>query len=94
MLVPLFFEASFFAGAYGTYGTFTHPGSLPAPQFLSLLSDILFVPCFVPAIAFVPLLFPTGRPPTNRWWLVGAPPAAASVALVAISMAIRPGPVG
>jgi hypothetical protein len=92
LMVPLFFEASLFAGAYSTYGTFTHPGSLPAPQLLSLLSDILFVPCFVLVIAFVPLLFPTGRPPTNRWWIVGAA-ATASVALVAISMAIRPGPV-
>ena len=43
----LCFEASLFAGAYSTYGTFTHPGSLPAPQLLSLLSDMLIVPCFV-----------------------------------------------
>jgi hypothetical protein len=92
LLIPLFFEANLFAGAYSTYGTFTHPGSLPAPQLLSLLSDILLVPCFVLVIAFVPLLFPTGRPPTNRWWIVGAA-AAAAVALAAISMAIRPGPV-
>lgn len=92
LLIPLFFEAKLFAGAYSTYGTFTHPGSLPAPQLLSLLSDILFVPCLVLVITFVPLLFPTGRPPTNRWWIVGAA-AAASVALAAISMAIRPGPV-
>jgi hypothetical protein len=82
LLVPLFFEASLFAGAYSTYGTFTHPGSLPAPQFLSLVS----------AVVFVPLLFPTGRPPTSRWWIVGAT-AAVSIGLAAISMAIRPGPV-
>jgi hypothetical protein len=92
LLVAVFFEANLFAGAYSTYGTFTHPGSLPAPQLLSLLSDILLVPCFVLVIAFVPLLFPTGRPPTNRWWIVGAA-AGTAVALAAISMAIRPGPV-
>jgi hypothetical protein len=92
LLVPLFFEASLFAGAYSTYGTFTHPGSLPAPQLLSLVSDLLFVPCLVLGVVFVPLLFPTGRPPTSRWWIVGAA-AAASIALAGISMAIRPGPV-
>ena len=37
LLVALCFEASLFAGAYSTYGTFTHPGSLPAPQLLSLV---------------------------------------------------------
>jgi hypothetical protein len=91
-LVALCFEANLFAGAYSTYGTFTHPGSLPAPQLLSLASDILFVPCLVLVVTFVPLLFPTGRPPTRRWWIVGIA-AGASIALATISMAIRPGPV-
>jgi hypothetical protein len=92
LLVALCFEASLFAGAYSTYGTFTHPGSLPTPQLLSLVSDMLFVPCLVLVVTFVPLLFPTGSPPTKRWGIVGAA-AAASVVLAAISMAIRPGPV-
>lgn len=92
LLVALCFEASLFAGAYSTYGTFTHPGSLPVPQLLSLVSDILFVPCIVLVATLVPLLFPTGRPPTRRWWIVGAA-AGTSVVLAAISMAIRPGAV-
>lgn len=91
-LVALCFEANLFAGAYSTYGTFTHPGSLPAPELLSLASDILFVPCFVLAATFVPLLFPTGRPPTRRWWIVGAL-AGTSIALATTALAIRPGPV-
>jgi hypothetical protein len=90
LLVALCVEASLFAGAYSTYGTFTHPGSLPAPQWLSLASDILLVPIFVLVATLVPLLFPTGRPPTRRWWIVGAA-AGASLALATISMAIRPG---
>ena len=91
-LVPLCFEASLFAGAYSTYGTFTHPGSLPAPQLFSLLSDLLIVPCLVLVVTLLPLLFPTGRPPTRRWWLVGAA-AGAAIALATTAMAIRPGPV-
>jgi hypothetical protein len=94
LLVALFFEASLFAGAYGTYATFTHPASLPAPapQLLSLVGDMLFVPCLVLVVTFVPLLFPTGLPPTKRWWVVGAA-AGASIVLATISMVIRPGPV-
>lgn len=92
LLVALCFEASLFAGAYSTYGTFTHPASLPAPQLLSLMSDMLLVPLFVLVATFVPLLFPTGRPPTRRWWIVGVA-AGASIVLAITSMAIRPGPV-
>jgi hypothetical protein len=91
-LVGLCFEASIFAGAYSTYATFTHPGSLPAGRLLSLASDILFVPTFVLYLTFVPLLFPNGRPPTRRWWTVGAA-AALAILLAATSMVIRPGPV-
>jgi hypothetical protein len=50
------------------------------------------VPTFVLYLTFVPLLFPTGRPPTRRWWIVGAA-AALAILLAATSMAIRPGPV-
>ena len=91
-LGALCFEANLFAGAYSTYGTFTHPGSLPAPQLLSLVSDLLLVPSFVLVVTMVPLLFPTGRPPTRRWWIVGVA-AAVTIVLATISMAIRPGPV-
>lgn len=92
LLVAVCFEASIFAGAYSTYGTFTHPDSLPAPQVFSLASDVLIVPCIVLVVTFVPLLFPTGRPPTRRWWIVGAA-AGLAIALATIAMVIRPGPV-
>jgi hypothetical protein len=91
-LGALCFEANLFAGAYSTYGTFTHPGSLPAPQLLSLVSDMLLVPSLVLVLTMVPLLFPTGRPPTRRWWIVGVA-AAVTIVLATTSMTIRPGPV-
>ena len=92
LLVALCFEANLFAGAYSTYGTFTHPDSVPAPQLLSLVSDMLFATCLVLVVTLVPLLFPTGLPPTKRWWVVGAA-AAAAIVFATTSMAIRPGPV-
>jgi hypothetical protein len=91
-LVALCFEATLFAGAYSTYGTFTHPGSLPAPQLFSLLSDLLLVPSLALVATILPLLFPTGQPPTRRWWVIGAA-AGAALALATTAMAIRPGPV-
>jgi len=91
-LVGLLFEATLFAGAYSTYATFTDPGSLPGGRLLSLASDVLIVPTLVLALIFVPLLFPTGRPPTRRWWIVGGAAALAGV-LAITAMAIRPGPV-
>ena len=53
---------------------------------------MLFVACLVLVLTFVPLLFPTGLPPTRRWWIVGAA-AGAAILLATTSMAIRPGPV-
>jgi hypothetical protein len=90
--VGLCHELNLFAGSYSTYATFTNPGSLPAPRLLSLVSDMLIVPTVVLLVVLVPLLFPTGRPPTRRWWAVGATGGACIVVAVT-AMAIRPGPV-
>ena len=57
---------------------------------MSLVQDVLIVPTFLLVLALVPLLFPTGRPPTRRWWAVGFA-AGAALVLAVTSMAIRPG---
>jgi hypothetical protein len=91
-LVGLCHEVNLFAGSYSTYATFTNPGSLPAPRLFSLVSDMLIVPTVVLLVCLIPLLFPTGRPPTRRWWAVGAT-GGACVVVAMTAMAIRPGPV-
>lgn len=90
--VGLCHELNLFAGSYSTYATFTNPGSLPVPRLLSLVSDMLIVPTVVLLVALIPLLFPTGRPPTRRWWAVAAT-GGACVVVAMTAMAIRPGPV-
>ena len=63
---------------------------LPAIEFAAWLSSWLYMLGLTLAITVVPLLFPTGRPPSRRWgavaWAVGA-----AIALLIVSTAVRPG---
>jgi hypothetical protein len=65
---------------YATYATATRPGSLPAPLLAAWWGSWTWYPTLALTLAFTPLLFPTGRPPTPRWrpvaWLTGASTAA------------------
>jgi signal transduction histidine kinase len=54
------------ASAYGVAGIATHPGTLPAPRFVGLLSEWIFVP-IVAGIALMFFLFPSGGLPSPRW---------------------------
>jgi len=69
------------ASAYAVLGI-RHPGSLPAPAIMAVLAESAFVP-FVCGIAFMFLLFPTGRLPSPRWHPIGA----ACVLLIALTVA-------
>jgi hypothetical protein len=74
---------------YATYATVTRPGSLPAPLLAAWWGSWTWYPTLALTLAFTPLLFPTGRPPTPRWrpvaWLAGA-----STAVFTLLAALQP----
>jgi signal transduction histidine kinase len=70
------------ASAYAIAGVAAYPGSLPAAKLAGTLSECSFSPV-VFLIAFMFLLFPTGRLPSPRW----RPAAAAGLLLAALTTA-------
>jgi hypothetical protein len=69
-----------------------HGGRPGMPADLGLwLANCAWVPAVLLMLVFVPLLFPTGRPPSPRWRLVGWAAAAGGVLMFAAE-AFAPGP--
>jgi signal transduction histidine kinase len=64
--------------AYSVVGVLTSPGSLPAGKIVGALSELAFVPISM-GVAYVLLLFPTGRLPSPRWRMAAAASAALAV---------------
>jgi class 3 adenylate cyclase len=64
-----------FAGLYATYALQTRPGSLPGGPLMAWLNVWMWAPGYGILLAGLPLLFPTGRLPSQRWrpvaWLAG-----------------------
>jgi hypothetical protein len=79
-----------FARTYAIYGLFIRPGSLPAAALVAWLNAWTWQLTFGLMITLVPLIFPTGRPPSSRWrplvWL-----ACAFIAAWTLSAAFGPG---
>jgi len=68
--------------AYAIAGVAAHPGSLPAAKLAGTLSECIFSPVTF-LIAFMFLLFPTGKLPSPRW----RPVAAAGLLLAGLTTA-------
>ncbi len=85
----IFCAAAFFQGLsisgfeYATYALITHPGSLPLGAEAAWIGQWIWAPGLGLILVFLPLLFPTGRPPSRRWrpvaWLGGL-----SIAIISI----------
>jgi hypothetical protein len=79
------------AQAYATHALVTAPGTLPGGTFAAWWAGWTGTPVYLILTMFLPLLFPTGRPPSPRW----RPLLWASLACFAANSAVAaltPGP--
>ena len=77
------------ASAYAVTGVVAHPGTLPAARLAGTLSECSFS-AVVFLIAFMFLLFPTGKLPSSRWRPVAAAGfLLAGVALIGLAVTPR-----
>lgn len=61
---------SLLSNLYADHALLHDPGSLPGGPWLVLLGNWVMQPVIVLVLVLLPLLFPTGRPPSPRWlWL-------------------------
>jgi hypothetical protein len=74
------FQASYVVGVeYTTYVLVTRTGALPLSTLVSWLTAWIWAPGLGLILVYLPLLFPNGRPPSRRWWLVASTLAIAAL---------------
>ncbi|MDX1658323.1 MAG: hypothetical protein R3343_05845 [Nitriliruptorales bacterium] len=69
---------------YARYGLITRPSALPGASIATWFRVALWVPAAAVTIVYLPLLFPSGRLPSDRWRFVAWGAGAATVVLVAV----------
>ena len=77
------------ADGYARYGAVAHPGALPVANYVAAYSSSAWVP-WMPLVALIMLLTPTGRPPSRRWTWIGWA-AGISACIVLPTTLLRPG---
>jgi hypothetical protein len=83
--------ATVLTGNYVEISLAQPPGRLPATEWVTWVTQWVWVLGFAPALTFLLLLFPNGRLPSRRWRPVGWLAVAAMVTL-GCGMAFMPGP--
>src|SRR5215204_5201282 len=87
LAVGFFYGLLSTADEYATYALLTNPGALPLGAEASWLGQWIWAPGLGLSLVFLPLLFPDGHPPSNRWrpvaWL-----GALSISLTVVSSMI------
>jgi len=84
------FVVAMFSGNYGQYGLVVSPEALPGATTAAWTGNWIW-PVVLSPVGFLLLLFPSGRPPSRRWWPVSWLLGVALVGWV-VSQAFMPGP--
>jgi hypothetical protein len=91
LVAAVMFGISIMGGGYAELSVSRYSRDLPLTTFLAWVTGWTFAPAIGIVVIFVPLLFPTGRLPSPRWWPILIPAVLGPLA-AALPAAFRPGP--
>ena len=95
--VGLVWQLDYATARYVEWG-FAHPGSLPRPDLMFVVTSWLWIPALVPLGTLLLLLFPDGRLPSPRWrwlaWLSGVAMVVPSLLILVFPGPLDPSSVG
>jgi hypothetical protein len=91
LVAAVLFGISIMGGGYAELSVSRYSRDLPLTTFFAWVTGWTFAPAIGIVVIFVPLLFPTGRLPSPRWWPILIPAVLGPLAGAAPA-AFRPGP--